>query len=58
MMENAPAKCQAGARDAHDARNAGRVHSPGKTHRLGSGRPGPANKPYPFLRKPGAMRPA
>lgn len=55
-MENAPAKCHAGARDAHDARNAGRVHAPGGTHRFGNGRRDSTGKPYPFLRTPDAAR--
>lgn len=56
MMENAPAKCQAGARDAHDARNAGRAHSPGKRHHFGNKGRDSTDKPYPFLRTPDAAR--
>ena len=58
MMENAPTKCQAGARDAHHARNTMGVHALGSARRLGQGRSTPLEQPYPFLRKPETTRPA
>ena len=56
-MENASAERQAGARDAHDARNARRVHARARAYSPAMGLARGANDPYPFLRKIETMRP-